>query len=139
MTRYVIPMAPKPQSRPRFTRNGRAYELKEMTDWKRAVALHLRGKQPRLIAKGPIMMSMTFYVYPPQTVSKAKTKRPLENRELEKIFVDKRPDTDNYVKALLDASDGILFKDDGQIAAMTAQKLYSLNPRIEIVIEEIEK
>lgn len=135
--KYIIPIEPKPQSRPRFRPNGKPYELKDMTDWKRAVALHLRGKQPRLIAKGPIMMCMTFYIYPPQTVSKSKTKRPLENRELEKIFVDKRPDLDNYVKAFLDASDKILFKDDGQIAAITAQKLYSLNPRIEIVIERM--
>lgn len=54
------------------------------------------------------------------------------------MFVDKRPDLDNYIKALLDASNGILFKDDGQVAAMSAQKLYSLDPRIEIEIYELE-
>ena len=135
--KYIIPIEPKPQSRPRFRPNGKPYELKGMLHWKQAVALCLRGKRPKMIASGSVMISMTFYLYPPQTVSKAKSKRPLENRELEKIFVDKRPDLDNYVKAFLDASDKILFKDDGQIAAMTAQKLYSLNPRIEIVIERM--
>lgn len=82
---------------------------------------------------------MTFYIYPPQRISKIKTKRPRTNDELEKIYVDTRPDLDNYVKALLDASDKILFRDDGQIAALSSQKLYSLDPRIEIEIHKLEE
>lgn len=135
--KYIIPIEPKPQSRPRMKKGG-AYEERPMTLWKKAVALHLRGKRPKMIASGPILISMTFYIRPPQYVSKSNTKNPLKNWELEKIFVDKRPDLDNYVKAFLDASDKILFKDDGQIAAMTAQKLYSNNPRIEVEIEGME-
>lgn len=139
MTKYTLHIEPKPQSRPRFTKNGRAYELKGMTDWKRNVAHTLRIKQPKIILNGPIFVAMTFYIYPPQSISKIKTKCPRTNEELEKTFVDKRPDIDNYVKALLDASNDILFKDDGQIAVMSVQKLYSLDPRIEILIDKLEE
>ena len=59
--------------------------------------------------------------------------------ESETIYVDKRPDIDNYIKAILDCSNEILFKDDGQVAALSSQKLYSLNPRIEIEITSLEE
>lgn len=65
-------------------------------------------------------------------------KRRLE-LESEAIYVDKRPDIDNYIKAVLDCSNEILFKDDGQVAALSSQKLYSLNPRIEIEITSLEE
>ncbi|MDO5742340.1 RusA family crossover junction endodeoxyribonuclease (plasmid) [Vagococcus lutrae] len=138
MTKYILHIEPKAQSRPRFTRQGRVYEQKDMTNWKKSVARTLRLRHPKTIEKGAISISLTFYIYPPQSISKIKTKRPRTNHEIEKVFVDKRPDLDNYIKALLDASNGILFKDDGQVAAMSAQKLYSLDPRIEIEIYELE-
>lgn len=59
--------------------------------------------------------------------------------ESEIIYVDKRPDIDNYIKAVLDCSNEILFKDDGQVAALSSQKLYSLNLRIEIEITSLEE
>lgn len=137
--KYIIPIEPKPQSRPRFTRQGRTYELKEMTDWKRAFSQSLRSNRPKMIEKGPVTLLVTFYVFPPQSISKIKTKRQRTNETLEKMYVEKRPDLDNYIKAVLDASNGILFKDDGQIAVLSAQKLYSLNSRIELEIEKLEE
>lgn len=137
MTKYILHIEPKAQSRPRFTRQGRVYEQKDMTNWKKSVARTLRLRNPKTIEKGAISISLTFYIYPPQSISKIKTKRPRTNEELEKMFVNKRPDLDNYVKAILDASNNILFKDDGQIAAVSSQKLYSLDPRIEIEIHKL--
>lgn len=137
--KYTLDIEPKPQSRPRFTRNGRAYELKDMTNWKRSFAELLQLRKPKRIENGSIFVSVTFYIYPPQTVSKIKTKSPVPNERLEKIYVNKRPDLDNYIKAILDASNEILFKDDGQIAVLSAQKLYSLNPRIELEITNLEE
>ncbi len=42
-----------------------------------------------------------------------------------------RPDIDNYVKTL-DALNGIVFRDDSQIAQLIASKHYSDRPRLEI-------
>lgn len=136
MTRYTLHLEPKPQSRPRFGRNG-TYEDKKMKQWKRNCESQLRLMNPKIIEKGAIFVSMAFYIYPPKRIAKVKKKR-LE-LESEAIYVDKRPDIDNYIKAVLDCSNEILFKDDGQVAALTSQKLYSLNPRIEIEITSLEE
>lgn len=137
MSLYTLHLEPKPQSRPRFGRN-RAYEDGKMTQWKRNCVSQLRLLNPKIIEKGAIFVSMTFYIYPPKRIAEAKKKR-LE-LESEAIYVDKRPDIDNYIKAVLDCSNEIiLFKDDGQVAALSSQKLYSLNPRIEIEITSLEE
>ncbi|MFV0557665.1 MAG: RusA family crossover junction endodeoxyribonuclease [Enterococcus sp.] len=131
-------MEPKPQSRPRFG-NGRTYESADMKLWKRQFIQHLKRKRFKKIESGPIAVCVTFYVKPPLRISKAKTKNPLTNQQLEKVFVDKKPDLDNYLKAVWDSCNGILYKDDGQIAVTTAQKLYSNNPRIYLEIFELEE
>ena len=46
---------------------------------------------------------------------------------------------DNYFKAVTDAAEGILYKNDGQIAVMVCQKLYSMRPRTEIEIMSLEE
>lgn len=136
MSLYTLHLEPKPQSRPRFGRN-RAYEDGKMTQWKRNCVSQLRLLNPKIIDKGAIFVSMAFYIYPPKRIAEVKKKR-LE-LESEAIYVDKRPDIDNYIKAVLDCSNEILFKDDGQVAALSSQKLYSLNPRIEIEITSLEE
>lgn len=132
----TLHLEPKPQSRPRFGRNG-TYEDKVMKQWKRNCESQLRLMNPKIIEKGAIFVSMAFYIYPPKRIAEVKKKR-LE-LESEAIYVDKRPDIDNYIKAVLDCSNEILFKDDGQVAALSSQKLYSLNPRIEIEITSLEE
>jgi Holliday junction resolvase RusA-like endonuclease len=54
-----------------------------------------------------------------------------------KIFHTKKPDADNCIKSILDALNNIAFDDDGQVADIKAWKLYSDNPRAEIILEEI--
>ncbi|WP_152640076.1 RusA family crossover junction endodeoxyribonuclease, partial [Streptococcus pneumoniae] len=54
------------------------------------------------------------------------------------IPVGKKPDIDNYEKALYDSMSGIVFQDDGQIALHDVGKFYSLNPRIEVEVEVME-
>lgn len=136
MTFYTLHLEPKPQSRPRFGRYG-TYEDKKMKQWKHNCESQLRLMNPKTIEKGAIFVAMTFYIYPPKRIAEMKKKR-LE-LESETIYVDKRPDIDNYIKAVLDCSNEILFKDDGQVAALSSQKLYSLNPRIEIEITSLEE
>ena len=58
--------------------------------------------------------------------------------KLERKYCDKKSDLDNYFKAVTDA-EGILYKNDGQIAVMVCQKLYSMRPRTELEITSLEE
>lgn len=135
MIKITIPINPKPQSRPRFTRNGRPYELKDMKVYREAVSLHCKQQfKHDVIADRPIAVITTFYIEPPKYVSKVKKNAVALKNEQIRVF--KKPDIDNYVKAIFDSMSGIVFKDDGVIAYQQSEKFYSLNPRTEIVVLE---
>ena len=135
--KYTVPIAPMPQSRPRFTRQGggRAYEKPEMTAYKKAVAYHVMAQKPKKIEKGAIWIEAVFYIYPPKYVLNVKKNREL--LEAETMYIDKKSDLDNYLKAFMDAVNGILYKDDGQVAYITCKKIYSLKPRTEFEIKAL--
>lgn len=52
-----------------------------------------------------------------------------------------RPDLDNYLKAVMDAFNGIVYKDDSQIVKFTASKVYSeisnLEPGIHVKLKKM--
>jgi Holliday junction resolvase RusA-like endonuclease len=48
-----------------------------------------------------------------------------------------KPDTDNYVKLILDSMNGLFWRDDAQVVEITASKHYSGNPRIEVKLREV--
>lgn len=135
--KLTLNIEPKPQSRPRFTRFGKPYDPPEMKAWRNScqllIASEYRG-QPML--EGALRARLRFYIKPPQYLSKVKKYHQALIDEV--IPVDKKPDIDNYEKALYDSMSGIVFKDDGQIALYDVGKFYSLNPRIEIEIEEMK-
>ena len=140
MMRIILPIEPKPQSRPRFARRGnyvQTYEDSAMRAYKQKIKAYLRKAKPELIEKGAIFAHITFYVATPKSLLSSKKKR-LEV-ELERKYCDKKPDLDNYFKAVTDAAEGILYKNDGQIAVMVCQKLYSMRPRTEIEIMSLEE
>lgn len=49
----------------------------------------------------------------------------------------KRPDCDNIAKAILDALNGLAYKDDKQITYLSIKKLYGEENKIEVDLEEI--
>ncbi|CYY62546.1 RusA family crossover junction endodeoxyribonuclease [Streptococcus pluranimalium] len=138
--KLVLNIEPKPQSRPRFARRGSfttTYEDKGMKSWRercRLLIANLYMGQP--ILEGALRAKVRFFIKPPQYISKVK-----KNQQAlidETIPVGKKPDVDNYEKALYDSMSGIVFKDDGQIALHDVGKFYSLKPRIEVEVEVME-
>lgn len=136
--KFVIDLAPKPQSRPRFTKYGRPYELKDMKEYKLAVERSVKEQMNgNKLVDVPISVSMTFYIEPPQYISKVKRNASALNDE--RLNVMRKPDIDNYVKAILDSMNDIVFKDDGQISELYAKKVYSLRPRTEVTVKVLEE
>lgn len=138
--KLVLNIEPKPQSRPRFARRGNfttTYEDKDMKSWRNQCQLLIANQcmgQP--VLEGALKARVRFYIKPPQYISKVKRNQQALLDEI--IPVGKKPDIDNYEKALYDSMSGIVFQDDGQIALHDVGKFYSLNPRIEVEIEVME-
>ena len=82
---------------------------------------------------GPV--EFILYIYK----TKAKfTKKEKALIEEDKCWCITKPDTDNVVKLVLDALNGIAYKDDNQVVKITAFKKWTLDDeRIEFIIQEI--
>ena len=139
MMKLILEIEPKPQSRPRFARRGNfttTYEDKDMKVWRDHCRL-LVAKQytAKPMLEGALRAKVRFYIKPPQYISKVKKNQQALIDEI--IPVGKKPDIDNYEKALYDSMSGIVFHDDGQIALHDVGKFYSLNPRIEVEVNRL--
>lgn len=133
--KLILNIEPKPQTRPRFSKFG-TYEDPKMKAWRnkcRLLIAKFHTGQP--VLEGALKAKVRFYIKPPQYISKVKKNKQALTDEI--IPVSKKADLDNYIKALFDSANGILYKDDGQIAEIYAVKVYSASPRIEFEIEEI--
>jgi Holliday junction resolvase RusA-like endonuclease len=117
---YTIIGNPTPKGRPRFTKSGHAYTPKKTRDAEAKIKFMLQiaaSVHSKLPAKNFCNVFVSFYLHRPKRLQK-KTSPP------EAIPHDKRPDLDNLVKLLIDASNGILFDDDAQIHQIIANKWY---------------
>ena len=128
---------PVAQGRPRFSRQGgfvKAYDPIRSKSYKQLIRL---GLQPLLSAPNfkPIDQACCLNLKIFRAVPKSFSKKKRENASRGHIWPTTKPDTDNYVKGVLDALNGTVLKDDSVVCEIFAQKLYSERPRIEVVLE----
>ncbi|HEL2105816.1 TPA: RusA family crossover junction endodeoxyribonuclease [Streptococcus suis] len=147
--RLIIPIEPKPQSRPRASVRGRhatVYEDGKMVAWRKKCTELVRQLYDGPYFDGPIKVDMTFYMPAPKPMSelpkpRSKAKKVQEYNDFvnARIYVDKKPDLDNLEKAVYDSISkaGVVWADDNIIVEHTTRKVYSPRPRIEIELEEI--
>jgi len=97
---------------------------KGLTPWRSQVGMlasqHMEG-QPWT---GPVRVNLTFYLVRPKghfgTGRNATTLKPAAPR-----YPIGTPDLDKLSRAILDALTGIVFRDDSQVHALDAMKLYA--------------
>ena len=129
---------PEPQERQRTVTRGKGgrklpfpktYDPSEKYR-KKLSYLAIKAYSPRKPIEGNLIATIRIYV--PMLKSFSKKKRDLAERGL--IRPGKRPDLSNYIKAIEDSLDKIVWKDDGQIVEYGAGtgKYYSEKPRIEV-------
>lgn len=136
----TIPGAPVPKGRPRLSTRGgfaRAYtpeKTRAYEDRIRIEALAAMGSARPL--EGPVTVSVTAYVAAPKAMPKRRRAAAYEG--IEKPVT--RPDLDNYGKLALDACNGILFRDDGQVTDLILRKRFADFPSlvITVVTDDIE-
>ena len=130
---FEVPGEPRGKGRPRFNRHTgvtytdsetRAYENKIITHYRQSV------KGFRFPDDGYISVDVTV-VYP---IPKSATKASVAAIKEGKILPKKKPDIDNVIKAVLDALNGIAYKDDCQVVTVSGNKIYGQDPKLIIKI-----
>jgi len=131
--RIVIPGIARPKQRSRSTRTGHHYTPAATVNqeaWIRQCAVEQIG-QPCLA--GAVIVRIAIRVAVPQSKSKKWKEDALTGR----VWPTTKPDVDNTVKAIFDAFNGIVWKDDVQIVEAHIYKCYAEKPSTVIEIEEI--
>ena len=80
----------------------------------------------------PMQMQVSCYYQIPKSWPKKMKQEAID----EERFPNVKPDLDNVVKAILDALNGVVYRDDAQVVNLVATKRYATEPRVEVYIFE---
>lgn len=136
MISFTIEGEPRGKGRPRFTKSGGTYTPRETSEYERLAALAYKSRSKgEYFDKGvPVRIVIAAYYGIPKSAGAKKR----EQMVLAEIRPQKKPDIDNVVKIILDALNGEAYHDDAQVVSVEAHKFYSLCPRVEVMIGEVE-
>lgn len=112
---FIIPISPVAKGRPRFRSTGQfvtTYTDKKTKEFEISVKEWFGLVSPLIkYEKESLKLDVIFEVVRGKTVTRK--------------YPTTRPDIDNYIKSLMDAMNGIVFKDDSQVVSIHAMKRYS--------------
>lgn len=134
MITITIPGLPVPKARARSTAIGgkvRHYTPETTRDYEDLVRMAARAA----MAKAPPIegaLSVSIEIKMPIPVSWSKAKRADALAGL--VMPTSRPDLDNLIKALADACNGIVWRDDAQIVRLMAEKRHGEQPGASISV-----
>lgn len=135
-----VPGEPVPKGRPRAriatTKAGKPYILfytpKETENYETAVKWSaVSAMVGYTVIDEAVEAHVMVYMKPPMSWSKKMQGLALSGDIKHTV----RPDADNYLKAAMDALNGIVFTDDARVWRKTVEKHYCENPRMEIFIK----
>ena len=130
MLEFTVPTAPVAKARARSTRSGHHYTPQKTVDFESMVAWYAKAAMAgKPLYEGALIVTLYYGIPIPKTLEPR-----IKKGEL--IYPTKRPDMDNYEKSVLDAMNGIVYKDDSQIVVLRHIKRYSRNPRVFITISK---
>jgi Holliday junction resolvase RusA-like endonuclease len=134
----VVPGAPVPKGRPRLSTidgHARAFTPGKTRRYEDLIRLEAGRVMEGLDQlQGPTEVRITAFMQTPQVIAKHKTKGPAA--ELGELRPTTKPDVDNFAK-VIDALNGIVWRDDSQVVQLTVRKFYSTRPRLELTAVEI--
>lgn len=126
-----VPFRPVAQKRHRHTRAGRTYDpcVQEKAEFLRLACLCTCP--PSIPPLGPISCTMRFVFARPRSHcnSAGKLRRSAPRQHIYK------PDTDNLAKFVLDALNGVFYKDDSQIYKLSIEKKYGEEDSVSVRLQ----
>lgn len=125
----------KGKARPRFNiKTGRTFTPKDTVSYENWVKMCYQQQGGKYL-KGSIKAEIVAYYKIPKSYTKKRTKAIKDGLE----HPNKKPDTDNIAKIILDSLNKIAFDDDAQVVELKVLKRYTEeNERVEFRLEEIK-
>jgi len=127
--RIIFDINPCPASRPRVTRWS-TYYPKKYTQFKKDM-IALTSELDITPSESLLSVDIGFYIGMPKSWSKKKK----ESKHGQ--YCDNNADVDNYLKAILDSLNEVVYVDDRQIVEISAKKIYSYKPCIKFKMKII--
>ena len=133
---FKVEGTPIGKGRPKFARRGNFVstytptKTRDYEDLIREAAIKAMGISEPL--ETPVAAYFYITMPIPASYSKKRKEACLSNEERPM----KKPDTDNIVKAFLDAMNGVIYKDDSQVCSLHATKVYGTVGMVEVLIKE---
>lgn len=117
---FSVEGEPVAKARPRMTRTGHVYTPKKTADAEERIrnAFLKKIKKADIPKDAKVELMIDFFFTPPKSAGLKKCE------EMYFTGRDKKPDIDNLCKTVMDALNGIAFKDDSQIVKLRANKVY---------------
>ena len=128
----------KPMAKQSFrtTRTGQKYLDASVIKYRKAIRnmaiAQMRNQKAEKI-EGAVNMNIVYAFRRPQSLSKKERNEIDGGKTVPKTT---KPDIDNLTKAILDALNGIVWKDDAQVTQINIQKIWSAKDQIEVEIWE---
>lgn len=127
----VIGAEPKASKRPRKGKNS--FYVPDAHKNKKEICQLIKDQLPEDFVKAESEVYIDIKCYIKTVNGFSKTDKELaEDGHIRPIT---KPDVDNYMKTYLDAFNGVLWMDDGQVVDGRLRKYYSENPRVEVNIK----
>jgi Holliday junction resolvase RusA-like endonuclease len=135
MIAFTVPGNPVGKGRPRVSRRGgfaRMYTPEKTASYESLVALAgSQAMEGRPVLESACSVTLDIRVPIPASWSKKKQAAALAG-ELQPTT---KPDIDNVEKAIFDGLNGVVWKDDVQVVAVTKCKRYSDAPGVHVCVE----
>lgn len=134
MIRFEVLGQPIAKQRPRVTKSGIAYTPSKTVNYEAIVRYTYQSKYPQQEPILGLIEATIIAVFPvPKSYSNKKTSELLKGHH----NYDKKPDCDNLAKIILDALNGIAYKDDSQVTLLHIAKEYGTQPKVIVELKEI--
>lgn len=128
--RFFVPGKPQGKGRPRAAKRGkfvRMYTPEATVNYESTVRLFasqaMAGRPPMT---GPMMVVMSIMLPIPASWSKRKRAQAIAGQ----VLPTTKPDTDNVIKAVYDAINGVVWVDDVQVVDEHTTKRYGVQPGV---------
>lgn len=139
--RFTVPGKPQGKARARTGYNPRTGQIMSHTPDRTVLyenlikTCYMQETDKIFDAGEPLAVCITACFEPIKSISKKQRELMLQGR----IYPTKKPDIDNITKAVLDALNGVAYKDDTQVIQIIASKEYAEDAKVEVKIMELEK